>query len=422
MTAEAASTAAQAPNPGTGFAGRYPLLHAVLVDPSRQTMTLTALFALCLYAIILIRGVLGSENLVIPEVAVIGGDFTVFWMAAKTLFAEGPGVLYQGPDMLNDRLEAAFPAYGEFKLFWQYPPTIYFFVAPLAALPYPAALGVWCSATIGFAVAAVRSLWRVRLPLLIGFACAAAYQGMITGQTGFLTAGLLALAAGWPDRRPLIAGVAAGLLTFKPQLGLLIPVAYAAAGCWRAFGAAAITGALLAGLSVIFFGAETWIGFLDAMSAQGARMSASIFPYYKLISPYGFFMTLGAPSWLAFAAQAAASLGLAGFVFLIWRRSNAWETRLFTLMAASMLASSYVFYYEGPVFIPAMIILAKRAMDKGWLPFEKQTLMALWFLPVFTPGPHHFPLPALIAFAAFAVCARRAVHECGVRMPKLNAA
>lgn len=423
MTTEAASSAPHQ-DPGAtaapgGFAERYPLLHAVFGDPSRQTILVTSLIAVILYAIIIIRGVIESEDLVLPGIAVIGGDFTVFWMAAKTLFAEGAGALYQ-PGALNTRLAAAFPAYGPFSLFWQYPPTIYFLVAPLAALPYPAALAAWGAATAGLAAAAIRSLWRARLPLIVGFASAAAYEGWITGQTGFLTAALLALAAGHADKRPLVAGIAAGLLTFKPQLGLLIPVAYAAAGCWRAFGAAAVTGALMAAASIVFFGAETWLAFFDAMSAHSARMSEVIFPYYKLITPYGFFMTLGAPSWFALTMQGLASLALAAFVFVVWRRSEAWETRMFTLIAAAALATPYAFYYEAPIFIPALIVLAKRAMDTGWLPFEKQALMALWFLPVFTPGPDYIPVPALIAFAAFALCARRAVHECGVQFPKLK--
>ena len=417
MTAEAASTAA----PNAGFADRYPLLHAVFIDPSRRTMATESFTALGLYALILIHSVLTSEGYVRPDGSMIGGDFTVFWTAAKTLFAEGAGALYQ-PGVLNERLNAAFPARGEFFLYWQYPPTYYFVVAPLAALSYPTAFWSWAVVTTGAALAALRSLWNAWLPLLVVFASGAAWQGLITGQTGFLTAALIAVAGGWADRRPLVAGIAAGLLTVKPQLGLLIPIAYAAAGCWRAFGAAAVTGVALAGLSAGVFGAETWIGFFDAMSAQGARMGADIFPYHKLISPYGFAMTLGAPASLALAMQIMASLSLAAFVFMVWRKSASWEARLIALAAAAPLASPYAFYYEAPIFFAALLLLAQRGTERGWLAYEKHALMGLWFLPVFAPGPENFPVPALLAFAAFALCARRVVHECGWRMPKLKTA
>ena len=207
----------------------------------------------------------------------------------------------------------------------------------------------------------------------------------------------------------------------KPQLGLLIPIAFAAAGCWRAFGVAAVTAVAMAGLSILFFGAETWLGFFEAVTAHGARMSEAVFPYYKLVTPYGFLMTFGAPSWFALAVQGFASLALAGLVFFVWRKSPSWETRLIALSSATLLATPYAFYYEGPVFFAALLMVAKLATERGWLAYEKQALMALWILPVLVPGPANFPVPAMLAFAAFAVCARRALHECGVEIPKLKA-
>ncbi|WP_428407345.1 glycosyltransferase family 87 protein [Hyphococcus sp.] len=415
MTADAAAANA----PSAGFAGRYPLLHAVFIDPSPRTIVAACLIAFAIYALILIRSALGSDGYVLPDKSIIGGDFTVFWTAAKTLFAEGAGAMYQ-PGLLNERLDAAFPLRGGFTLYWQYPPTYYFVIAPLAALPYPAALLGWWSVTAGAAMAALRSLWKARLPLLAVFASGAAWQALICGQTGFLTAALIAIAGGWADRRPILAGIAAGLLTVKPQLGLLIPVAYAAAGCWRAFAAAAVTALALAVLSAGIFGIETWGGFIGAMSAQGARMSTNVFPYYKLVSPYGFMMTLGAGGALAYAAQGIASLALAGFVFIVWRKSPSWETRLIALAAATPLVSPYAFYYEAPIFFAALLMVVKLGTERGWLPFEKQALMALWFLPVFAPGSEAFPFPALLAFAAFGLCARRVFHECGLHLPRLK--
>ncbi len=415
-TASPAPSSGPAPDPARGgFSARYPLLHALTTSPDRRILWTVSIAALALYSVIYVRAVLQSTHYVLFDTIVIGGDFTAFWMAAKTLFADGANALYQ-PEVLNSRLEAAFPVQREFRLFWQYPPTFYFIVAPLALLSYPAALLSWMAMTASFTAAALASLWRARTPLLVVFASAAAGQAWITGQTGFLTAALVTLAAGWADRRPMIAGVAAGILTVKPQLGLLIPVAYAAAGCWRAFGAAAFTGVALAVLSVFFFGIESWVSFFDAMGAQGARTSLSSFPQYKLMTPYGFLTTLGVGASLAVIVQALTALALAVFVYGVWRKSPSWETRLIALAAATPLAAPYVFYYEAPIFFAAMIMLAKCGIERGWLPLEKQALMALWILPAFTPGPDWLPIPALIAFAAFALCARRVLHDCPLNL------
>jgi len=53
-----------------------------------------------------------------------------------------------------------------------------------------------------------------------------------------------------------------GLLCYKPHLALLVPVALAAGGHWRAFGAAAVTVAVVVGLSVALFGVEPWRAYL----------------------------------------------------------------------------------------------------------------------------------------------------------------
>ncbi len=47
----------------------------------------------------------------------------------------------------------------------------------------------------------------------------------IAGQSGFLTAAFLGGALLFLERRPVVAGVFIGGLTYKPQFGILLPVA-----------------------------------------------------------------------------------------------------------------------------------------------------------------------------------------------------
>ncbi|WP_168703775.1 glycosyltransferase 87 family protein, partial [Gordonia paraffinivorans] len=73
----------------------------------------------------------------------------------------------------------------------------------------------------------------------------------MAGQSALLLAALMAAGVGTLPRRPLLSGVFIGLMVLKPQLALLAPVAFAAAGAWRAFAAAALTVAAALGLSVL---------------------------------------------------------------------------------------------------------------------------------------------------------------------------
>ena len=397
------------------IARRYPLIAALVVHYRRDALLAAAGCAAVLYAGIHIHALLTSENLQTVHGMAFGGDFIVFWTAAQAALNDAALAIYQ-PETLSARLLEAFPREDAYNLTWQYPPTMYLFIAPLGLLPYMAAVWVWSGLTAALLAGVVASFWRERTALILAFTSAAAFQGLITGQTGFLTGALLAAAAGWADRRPLLAGLAAGLLTVKPQLGLLIPIAFAAAGCWRAFGAAALTAAGLAALSVAAFGVESWIAFYGAASAHGGLMSTDGFPYHKLITALGAATLLGAPTAAAMAAQAVCTLCLAAFVFLVWRRTDEWDLRAMALCVAAPLATPYAFYYELPAMIAPLILLARRGVTEGWLRGERPALAVLWFAPVILPGGRESMMSFIIAFAVLALCARRIAEAVPLRM------
>jgi hypothetical protein len=147
-------------------------------------------------------------------------------------------------------------------------------------------------------------------------------------------------------------------------------------------------------------------------------MAADGFPFNKLVTPFGLSTMLGAPPSIASAVQIAAGLSLAAYVFFIWRRVSAWDLRAAALATSAMLATPYAFYYEIVIMAPAMLLIARRAVETGWMPFEKLTLIAVWFLPLLMPGAAEIPsIPncAIGAFLAFAIAARRTLPAAGVR-------
>src|SRR5438874_1214094 len=75
-----------------------------------------------------------------------------------------------------------------------------------------------------------------------------------SGQNGFLTAALLVGGFGLLRRQPGFAGALLGVLTYKPQFWLLVPIALTAARQWRAFASAVIAAAVMALLSLAVLG------------------------------------------------------------------------------------------------------------------------------------------------------------------------
>src|SRR6201999_4060273 len=95
------------------------------------------------------------------------------------------------------------------------------------------------------------------------------------GQNGALTAALVGLGLILLRTRPIIAGVCIGLLSVKPHLGLLIPVALLAGAYYRAFAAGAVTAIVLALISIAAFVFEPWFAFRDQLSFVTAAIETA---------------------------------------------------------------------------------------------------------------------------------------------------
>src|ERR1700744_2183526 len=98
---------------------------------------------------------------------------------------------------------------------------------------------------------------------LAGLAAPAAYVNAMSGQNGAFTAALMGGGILLLEKRPLMAGTLLGALCIKPHLALLVPIALAAGGHWRAFFAAGLTALALTGLSFLLVGAQASTGVLQ---------------------------------------------------------------------------------------------------------------------------------------------------------------
>ena len=202
----------------------------------------------------------------------LGTDFSSFY-AAGTYAREGRPRAPFDAAAQRAREQAIFGDDVNFYSFL-YPPFFLLIVATLATMPYLPALAVWQGVTL------VLYLWMVKavldrfpatsatpfLPYLLALAFPAVFINLIHGQNGFVTASLLGGALATLDRRPVASRITLGLLAYKPQFGLIIPVALVAGAHWRAFAAAVVTIILLVVTTLIVFGPDTWQAFFASSS------------------------------------------------------------------------------------------------------------------------------------------------------------
>jgi hypothetical protein len=292
-----------------------------------------------------------------------------------------------------------------------YPPLFLLICAPLGVLPYLGALAAWLLAT-GAAFAASLRGWLDRR---LGWRTAAAFPAVLMtlghGQNAFLSAGLLGAGAMWLESRPILAGVAFGLVAFKPHLGLILPLALAVRGRWKTFAAASLTVAAFAGASLAAFGLQTWSGFLANSGLARATLEQGLVEPGKMVSAFAAVRVLGGPVALAYAAQVlVAALVAAGLVTAL-RRRPAPRAEGALIVLASMLASPFLLDYDLLILAFPLAWLAGEGLKGGFRAWEKAALFAGFLLPLVTRGlamHAHAPLAPVVLGVLFVLVLRRA--------------
>ena len=302
-----------------------------------------------------------TDGIVFGPKGVIGGDFLAFHTAG-TLALQGEALSAYHFPAFDAALKARAPL-PMLGMMWQYPPAMFFIAAPFALLPYKVAYLFWIAAGWAALGLALRNLgfrgatFRILLfsPLCVSI--------LSHGQISHLTAGLLFLAAFDPKRRWLVAGVAAGLLTIKPQLGLLLPFAFLAVGAWRTIVVACATAVLIHLPSLLVFGIEGWRAFFDAVLSFRAEIAgaAAMTPPRGMTTVFGQLKLMGAPGETALAVQYAATAALAALTVVVYRKAIDPLAKAAFLGAGAILAAPYAYGYEMTALTLAGAWLAARA-------------------------------------------------------------
>jgi len=344
----------------------------------------------------------------------VGRDFLNFWMYGRAATSADPGRFYDAATYhraIADLFGMEFPGQN-----WSYPPSVMLLAAPFAQLDYLPALALWT--LLGLAVfigTASRHVGdrRILIPVLLS---PAALFCLVSGQSSFLTAAVMIAAFAWLDRRPLLAGILIGLLTIKPQLGILFPFMLAASGRWRVFVVAGATATLIAALAAVLFGPKVWADFITAgLPVQGlvlADPDRIATPFFPTV-----FMNLrGIGLGYAAAMSVQAMFSLAAVAAVIWvfrARKNGDSACLLALfLAASVAASPYLLIYDLlPLTFAAVVLLQKTELDA----VGRRLVQLVYFTPALqlALGNVHVPGPALIAPCFVAYLVMRLVRSSG---------
>lgn len=237
-----------------------------------------------------------------------------------------------------------------------YPPSAIILFLPLKFFSYKIAYFVWIGVTLSLYVwAVVGTCWRsagVILPVLI----APTTTLMIdSGQSGFLSGALLIGGVRLAESRPVVSGILFGILTFKPQLGVLVPVALIAAGLWRTLAAACATALALAAISTVSFGWGVWPAWVTMLPAYAHWFDKSdcILKFMPTVAAN--LRMLGVKATLAGYAQIVVALGVA---VVIWKsfRTGPSESAAEVLLVGTLLCTPHALVYDTPMLTGALAL------------------------------------------------------------------
>lgn len=330
----------------------------------------------------------------------LGFDFIALWGASHLALAGEPAAAYEATRII-EATRLAIPTLDGVYL-WNYPPTFLIAVFPLALLPHVPAYLIWTGLTLALFVATARRLVPSDHTAWIALAFPATYINVFHGQTGLLAAALLGGAMLCLDRRPVLAGLLIGLLSYKPQLGLLIPLVLLCGRHWVAFGVATAVTLGLAAISAALFGLESWAGFLSNSELLRGYLELGL-PWAKMPSLFATLRLVGVDVTVAYVLQGVLALAIAALVAWVWWRRPSLALRAATLAAGSVLVTPYVYDYDLAILGVAIAFLVVDAGRNGWRAGEREILVVAWLVPMFMAAAAQYTFIQIGFFCSLAV-------------------
>jgi alpha-1,2-mannosyltransferase len=396
---------------------------------SRIDLRIAAVFCgvVGLYDVIHVYFTLSGGPVIGPIMDVLFPDFLVFHAAVRA-FLEGKLALVYDIDAFTQFQNVIYADRFRGPVLFRpflYPPIWLLLLLPFGLLAVATSYGVFMVLTAAAATAfeGRRDGWG----WLAVITSPAAVWVVLAGQNTFLSVALFYGGLRLLDRSPAAAGILLGLLAYKPQIWVLVPLALLAARQWRALAWTAATVAVLSLASLGVFGLDFWLAFLDAAREAGSARVANIMferIYMHMVTLVAAARIVGLSPGVAGAIQLAGAVVAVAAVWFAFRRHRSGEARTAVLMTATFLVSPYTLNYDLLLLMPAAVALFRRGIALGFYPLERLLYFVLWLMPTVGMILNRLDLPImpLVILLFGAVAWARLQAESKVELPSAAAA
>src|SRR5215469_5349026 len=269
-------------------------------------------------------------------------DFGWMWLSGKFAVSGNAGQIFDYTIFSSAQLTLFGLHNCPFFTSFVYPPTYLFLTYALGLLPYVVAFAAWVLVTLCLYGGAVYSIIPRPAAVVAAMAPFAVAVNIDFAHNGFITAALIGLSLVFLERRPWLAGVFLGLLTYKPHIGVLFPLALLASRNWRALAGAALASVILGIAAALAFGPEGWPSFFHALLDRQSSLSPDTKVALALHSVFGLLRWAEAAAPVAWGGHLAVTAIVALTVWVVWAKSVPFSIKAAMLCIGSAMISPYI--------------------------------------------------------------------------------
>lgn len=300
-------------------------------------------------------------------------DFLQFYISAR-LIAKGRSSELFDQKIATDELQAIVHQPTRVRLPTVYGPQVALLFLPLARFPFLVAASTWAGISVLLYFFCVHWLWKSCLHLrkysgivaILAVCFPPFFHFFVRGQISVLVlAAFSAAFFAFRSGNNWLAGATLGLLAFKPQLLVAIPLVFLFSSAWKALAGLVISVFAQLSLATIYFGAAVMRAYFDTLwhisrwinTAEPGVAQAqmhSLRSFWVLLVPWPtvalFLYVLSSAVVLAIAAAS-------------WKSHGVLALRFSALVFAAVLINPHLFVYDLLVLAPPLLLLADWAIE-----------------------------------------------------------
>jgi hypothetical protein len=299
-----------------------------------------------------------------------GGDFVHEYVLGKIALARNASMLfdYQGQIKVSRQ---AIPGIEDESYLPIYGPQVSLLYLPFAMLRYLWAAVLWALFSSAIYAACCYAVWRTTpnlqkegstvLILAIGFP---AYINLIEfGQNSAIGLSAFVLAyLGLRNRKPFFAGMALGLLFYKPQLGIVAAIVFALTMDWRVILGGIVTTAIQVGTAWVYYGKNSLLDYFHAMQNLGQNAKLLEPKLYIMYSLRSFWQMLLPWPTIALFLYIMSSILVLILLFKSWLSPQPLSLRYAALLLATVLVDPHISSYDLVLLAPAFLLIGDQLL------------------------------------------------------------